>query len=213
MALSLNTGDVSAILIRLAEVFQQQKDRLNELDAKIGDGDHGLSMARGFAAAAKHVQEKSPATIGAVLMVGGMQFNEAAGSTIGILMFSAMREAGKTVREKEEITLSDMAFMLEAAVKGIMTRGKAWVGQKTILDSLHPALEVLQAGIASGAEEEKLVADAIRAAADGAEATRELKPEAGRARWFSERSLGQIDPGAVSAHLILKTAGDYLLGR
>jgi len=213
MAVSVKPEDTAAILDRLAEVFEQQKDHLNNLDTKIGDGDHGLSMARGFGAAARHVREKFPDTIAAMLMEGGMQFNEAAGSTIGILMFSAMREAGKAAGEKTEVTLYDLASMLEAAVQGIMKRGKAQVGQKTILDSLHPALHVLQAGLASRADERKLLADVIQAAADGAEATRDLKPEAGRARWFSERSVGQIDPGAVSGHLIIKTVVEYLLAR
>ncbi len=213
MPLTLNAGDVAAILNKLAEVFEGSKDHLNDLDTKIGDGDHGLSMARGFTAVAKYLKEKAPEAISAMLMDGGMQFNEAAGSTIGILMFSAMREAGKTVKDKEKVTLPDLAAMLEAAIQGIMKRGKAQVGQKTILDSLHPALVVLQAGIGSDAEEEKLVAAVIRAAADGAEKTRELSPEVGRARWFSERSQGQIDPGAVSGHLIIKTIGEYLLGK
>jgi len=213
MALTLKHEDVAAILTKLAEVFEQSKDHLNDLDTKIGDGDHGLSMARGFGAVARYVKEKAPATIGAMLMEGGMQFNEAAGSTIGILMFSAMREAGKGIKDKEEVTLSDLAAMLEAAIQGIMKRGKAQVGQKTILDSLHPALVVLQQGIEAGRDEEKLVAAVIQAAADGAEKTRDLRPEVGRARWFSERSQGQIDPGAVSGHLILKTLGEYLLGK
>ena len=94
-----------------------------------------------------------------------------------------------------------------------MKRGKAQIGQKTILDSLHPALVVLQQGIGSGDDEKKLVAEVIQAAADGAEKTRELRPEVGRARWFSERSQGQIDPGAVSGHLIIKTVGECLLGK
>ena len=213
MPLTLKPEDVAAILNKLAEVFEESKDHLNDLDTKIGDGDHGLSMARGFTAVAKYVKEKVPATISALLMEGGMQFNEAAGSTIGILMFSGMREAGKVVKDKEEATLSDLAAMLEAAIQGIMKRGKAQVGQKTILDSLHPALEALQQGLGSGMDEEKLVAAVIQAAADGAEKTRDLRPEAGRARWFSERSQGQIDPGAVSGHLIIKTAGEYLLGK
>ena len=213
MPLSLTLEDVAAILNELAEVFEESKDHLNDLDTKIGDGDHGLSMARGFTAVAKYVKEKAPATISALLMEGGMQFNEAAGSTIGILMFSGLREAGKVVKDKEEATLSDLAAMLEAAIQGIMKRGKAQVGQKTILDSLHPALVALQQGIGSGMDEEKLVAAVIQAAADGAEQTRDLKPEAGRARWFSERSQGQIDPGAVSGHLIIKTTGEYLLGK
>ncbi len=213
MPLTFKPVDVAAILCKLADVFEENKDRLNDLDTKIGDGDHGLSMARGFGAVAKYVKEKNPATISALLMDGGMQFNEAAGSTIGILVFSAMREAGKAVKDKKEVTLSDLAAMLEAAIQGIMKRGKAQVGQKTILDSLHPALDALQQGIEGGTNEEKLMAEVIQAAADGAEKTRDLKPEAGRARWFSDRSQGQIDPGAVSGHLILKTAGEYLLGK
>ena len=213
MPLTLNTQDAVALLTRLSEVFQQNKDHLNELDMKIGDGDHGLSMNRGFGAAAKYVQEHAPASISAALMDGGLQFNEAAGSTIGILMFSAMREAGKSVKDKNQVSLADMADMLEAAVAGISKRGKAEVGQKTILDSLHPALQALRSGLEAGTEEKALVAEVIKTAAEGAEHTRELVPEAGRARWFSERSKGQIDPGAVSGHLILKTVGEYLLSK
>ena len=214
MAVALKAEDLRNILEKLAGVFEESKDHLNDLDTKLGDGDHGLSMARGFGAVAAYVKEKCPTMISNILMEGGMQFNEAAGSTIGILMFSALREAGKAAAEKEQITLADLKEMLETAIKGIMKRGKAEVGQKTILDSLHPALRALEVGLATPEPDEKrLIESVVRAALEGADNTRQLEPSIGRAKWFAERSKGEIDPGAVSGYLIIQTVADYLLAR
>jgi dihydroxyacetone kinase-like protein len=157
----LTLRNVVELFGRLAAAFEQNRDRLNELDAAIGDGDHGLSMARGFSAVAAALREKAPATISDALTQGGMQFNEVSGSTIGILMFSAMREAGKTAAGKETLE----AEALEAAA---------------------------------------------RAAEEGAEATRGLDSKIGRARWFSERSRGALDPGAVSGAIIVRNVVDYV---
>ncbi len=212
MAITLKAEDLRNILIKLAGVFEENKDYLNDLDTKTGDGDHGLSMARGFSAVASYIREKSPQTIDKILMEGGLQFNEAAGSTIGILMFSALREAGKAAVEKEQITLAELKGLLDAAIGGIMKRGKAVAGQKTILDSLCPALKALEEGLAAaGSNEKKLIESVMQAAEKGAESTRNMKPGIGRARWFAERSRGEIDPGAVSGCLLIKTVGDYLL--
>jgi dihydroxyacetone kinase-like protein len=211
MSAALNAKDVKNVLKKLAEVFEENRDRLNDLDTKLGDGDLGRSMALGFAAVASYIDEKNPATIREMLMDGGMQFNEAAGSTIGILMFSAMREAGKALGEKQQIGLTELKEMLAAAIEGIKKRGKAEVGQKTILDSLHPALQVLEEGLNdSKADERALIKSAIEAASSGAESTREMPPTIGRAKWFADRSQGEIDPGAVSGALIIKTVGEYL---
>jgi len=157
MRVELDLPDVRAILGRLAEVFEERKDELNDLDTKIGDGDHGFSMARGFGAVRAHAEGGADKDIGELLMAGGMQFNEAAGSTIGILMFSALREAGKVAAGKTTLRLSDVADMLEAAITGITKRGKATVGQKTILDSLSPALTALREGLSAGEEEAAVV--------------------------------------------------------
>jgi dihydroxyacetone kinase-like protein len=206
----LTLRNVVELFGRLAAAFEQNRDRLNELDAAIGDGDHGLSMARGFSAVAAALREKAPATISDALTQGGMQFNEVSGSTIGILMFSAMREAGKTAAGKETLEAVDLAEMLAAAIEGIRRRGRAEVGQKTILDSLHPALEALRRGLASGSPEAEALEAAARAAEEGAEATRGLDSKIGRARWFSERSRGALDPGAVSGAIIVRNVVDYV---
>jgi phosphoenolpyruvate---glycerone phosphotransferase subunit DhaL len=207
----LRAADLAAIARRLAGAFAAERDRLNELDAKLGDGDHGLSMARGFSAVADLLEAQTQPSITEALLQAGSRFNEISGSTIGILMYSAMREAGKAVAGKEGVGLPDLATMLEAAVGGIRKRGKADVGQKTILDSLHPALTALRASLAAGAPEEQALRDAAQAAADGAERTRHMESTVGRARWFAERSKGEIDPGAVSGAIIVKTVVSCLL--
>lgn len=212
MSIALNIEDIKNILKKLAEVFKENREMLNDLDTKLGDGDHGRSMDLGFSAAAAYVAEHNPTGISEALTNGGMQFNEAAGSTIGILMFSAMREAGKACAGKEQIGLADLAAMLDGAIKAIMKRGKADVGQKTILDSLVPALRAIEEGLVkAGADEKAVIRKAIDAASAGAESTREMKPTIGRARWFTERSTNEIDPGAVSGALMVKTIGEYLL--
>ncbi len=143
-----------------------------------------------------------------------MQLNEAAGSTISILMFSAMRQAGQVVADEKQIGSIELRDMLDAAIKAIMKRGKAEVGQKTILHSLHPALTAPEAGLEKGESDSKaLIQAVIQAAADGAENTCNLRPGVGRAKWFVDRSQGEIDPGAVSGSLIVKTVGEYLLGK
>jgi phosphoenolpyruvate---glycerone phosphotransferase subunit DhaL len=211
MSMVLNADDVRKILEILAKVFKERKDELNHLDTKVGDGDHGRSMDLGFTAVDALAKEKPELTIKQLLMDGGMQFNEAAGSTIGILMFSAMREAGKALGDKEEIGLVELKEMLDAAIKAIMKRGKSELGQRTILDSLHPALKVLDDGMNdSKADDAALVQSAIEAASLGAESTKEMKPTIGRAKWFVDRAHGEIDPGAVSGALIIKIVGEYL---
>ena len=210
MGKNLNAGDVRTILQNLAAVFEEKKDELNHLDTKLGDGDHGRSMSLGFNGVVSFIKDKPDLTIKQMLMDGGMQFNEAAGSTIGILMFSAMREAGKALGDKETIELADLKEMLDAAIKGIMKRGKAEPGQRTILDSLHPAFQVLADGLNDpAADEGALIQSAIDAASAGAESTKEMKPTIGRAKWFVDRSQGEIDPGAVSGALMIKTVGEY----
>jgi dihydroxyacetone kinase-like protein len=208
----LAARDLIGIIKKLAQVFEENRNRLNELDAKIGDGDHGLSMARGFSAVASFLGETAPGSISDILMQGGMRFNEVSGSTIGILMFSAMREMGKAVAGKEKIGLLDLTAMLAAAIQGIEKRGKAAVGQKTILDSLQPALDALRRGLTVNESEDALLRAAAIAASEGAESTRIMESKIGRAKWFAERSRGELDPGAVSGSLIMNTVVEYLTG-
>ena len=209
MAIQLQQEDVKKIFIQLAETFNREKDFLNDLDSKIGDGDHGLSMSRGFNAVMKTVEESPDLTISEMLIEGGMQFNEVTGSTIGILIFSAMRAAGLAVKDKETLKLKDLQNMLQASIEAIKKRGKASKGQKTILDSLMPTLEYLEKQNAQ-IEESLIIKGMIKKAFEGAESTKKLESQIGRAKWFSDRSVGVMDPGAYTGHLILNTIGEYI---
>jgi len=127
--------------VTLANIFNQEKNYLSDLDSKIGDGDHVLSMFCGFNTIVKYLENNQNLSISDILTKGGLQFNEATGSTIGILIFSAMEAAGLAIKNKKSIDIKDLEFMLEVAVKAIMKRGEALAGQKTMLDSLVPSLK------------------------------------------------------------------------
>jgi dihydroxyacetone kinase-like protein len=124
-----------------------------------------------------------------------------------------MREAGNVISEqKDTLDIADLAHMLDAAVQAIMKRGKSQVGQKTILDSLAPASSAFSKILQTGKMDERdAIQNVIDAARTGAESTREMTSSIGRARWFSDRTLGVIDPGALSGYMIVKTVGEYII--
>ena len=210
MAIQLQQEDIKKIFVKLAETFTREKDFLNDLDSKIGDGDHGLSMLRGSNAVRKIIEHNPNFTISDMLTKGGMQFNEVTGSTIGILIFSAMRAAGLVIKGKETINLEDLKDMLKASIEAIKKRGKASKGQKTILDSLIPTLEYLEEQ-KNKTDESLIIKGVIKKAFEGAQSTKRLTSKIGRARWFSDRSIGVIDPGAYSGYLVLNTIGKYVI--
>lgn len=216
MSFKLNAQDIKKMIEKLALVFENQKDYLNELDSKIGDGDHGLSMSRGFSAITKYIQKNDLMNIADILVKGGMQFNEATGSTIGILIFSAMRSAGLAIKNKEFIDLKDLSVMFDEAIKAIIKTGKASVGQKTILDTFMPTFKFLSGQINNNLKEDKeddagIIKKTIEIAYKSTKSTEQMKSNIGRAKWFSNRSLGIIDPGAFSGYLIIKTIGEFIL--
>lgn len=194
---------VSAVL----SAIEDEQDYLNRLDAQLGDGDHGLSMATGLRALLASVEAAPENDLARILSEGGKAFNEAAGSTIGILMMAALRAAGKAADGREaRLDQAAAADLLDAAAEGIARRGKSGPGQKTILDTLVPAAAALRAA-ANGAG----AADAvIWAAHEGALSTRDMVSSTGRARWFKQRSVGVQDAGAWSGYLIIKALAESL---
>jgi dihydroxyacetone kinase-like protein len=219
MSFKLNAQDIKKMIEKLALVFENQKDYLNELDSKIGDGDHRLSMSRGFSAITKYIQKNDLINIADILVKGGIQFNEATGSTIGILIFSAMRSAGLAIKNKEFIDLKDLSVMFDEAIKAIIKTGKASVGQKTILDTFMPTFKFFSGQINNNLKKDKedkeddaeIIKKTIAIAYKSTKSTEQMKSNIGRAKWFSNRSLGIIDPGAFSGYLIIKTIGEFIL--
>lgn len=194
-----------------AAELERHRDRLNRLDADIGDGDHGANMTRGFAAVVARLDgapEDHPATelraIGMTLLstVGG-----AAGPLYGsffIGMATALRESAP----EPQLSAPEWAAALSAAVAGVQRRGRAEPGDKTMVDALLPASAALDAAAAGGAS----LAEGLRAAAEaadrGAEETIPLVARKGRASYLGERSAGHLDPGAASSALLLRAAAE-----
>ncbi|MBO8127461.1 MAG: dihydroxyacetone kinase subunit L [Firmicutes bacterium] len=204
----LKAADIKAFLTNMAKLMQEKKDELTELDSVIGDGDLGLTMSKGFAKVAETVGELDEADVGTILMKSGMAMAAAVPSTMGTLMATGLMRGGKAVQGKEEIGLPELAELMQAFVNGIMTRGKAKVGDKTILDSLYPAAEALKTAVKSGKTLAEGVSVAYQEAVAGLEATREMVSQHGKAACFQEKTRGKQDPGATVGMYLLKALAE-----
>ena len=206
----MDTKKILEIIAAIAKKIEAEKDFLTELDNEIGDGDHGINLARGF----KSVEEKLPTfadkDIGAILKGVGTQLVSTVGGASGPLYGTAFMKAGNTCKGKTELTDAEFAAAIDAAIGGIKMRGKAVEGEKTMLDALCPAYKVLKAGIDGGKDLVAALSDGVDAAAKGVEYTKTIIATKGRASYLKERSLGHQDPGATSSLFMLQTALEVL---
>ena len=196
-------------LSKISEKITANKDFLTELDREIGDSDHGINMARGFAA----VMEKlSPdeSDIGAVLKKTGMTLLSKVGGASGPLYGTAYMEAGKVMAGKVEAAPEDFNAIFDAAIAGIQKRGKAVKGEKTMLDAIIPAKETYAKKISEGANIVEALEAACKSAREGVEYTKTIIATKGRASYLGERSIGHQDPGATSSTLTLEAILDYM---
>lgn len=197
----------------MAAAMEENRRYLTKLDSEIGDGDHGTNMHRGFQAALERLEGAETNTPADVLKAVSMALISKVGGAAGPLYGTAFLRASTALANKDEISASDAAEAIEAALGGIKQRGKAAVGDKTIVDALEPAAEAAAEaakGDAAG------VAAVFRAAADaaeeGAESTVPLVARKGRASYLGERSAGHRDPGATSTQMLLDAAARALEG-
>ncbi|MCR5403870.1 MAG: dihydroxyacetone kinase subunit L [Butyrivibrio sp.] len=195
----------------IGEKIIENKDFLTDLDREIGDADHGVNMARGFQAVIEKVSQDE-ADIGAVLKKTGMTLLSTVGGASGPLYGTAYMEAAKVVAGKQEMSAEDFKLCLQAAIAGIQKRGKAEKGEKTMLDSLIPALEAYTDRIDAGAGMAEALDAACKAANEGIEFTKTIAATKGRASYLGERSIGHQDPGATSATLTLEVIRDFIKG-
>jgi dihydroxyacetone kinase-like protein len=188
----------------VAEKMKENREFLTDLDAKIGDGDHGINMDRGFTAVLVKLETMPDADIGAMLKAVGMALLSTVGGASGPLYGTAYMRVGAALAGKAEITAEDALQALKAAQEGIQTRGKAVEGEKTMLDALIPAIRALEKGLEDGLSGAAWWAKGIEAAEAGIEYTKTIIATKGRASYLGERSLGFQDPGATSLTLMLK---------
>ena len=195
----------------IGEKITENKDFLTDLDREIGDADHGVNMARGFAAVIEKVPQDNP-DIGAALKKCGMTLLSTVGGASGPLYGTAYLEAAKVLAGKETLSAEDFQLALAAAVAGIQKRGKAVRGEKTMLDALMPALDAYTQAIEEGGSLAEGLESACVAAAEGVEYTKTIAATKGRASYLGERSIGHQDPGATSATMTLEVIRDFVRG-
>ena len=194
-------------LQRSAKALRENRDYLTQLDSAIGDADHGVNMDRGFTAVMDKLPGVADKDIGTILKTVGTTLVSTVGGASGPLYGTAFLRAGMALAGKFELQDGDVLTALEAALEGIMARGKAKPGEKTMIDSLLPATETFKAELAAGTPLKAALAKATQSAEEGVKATIPMLATKGRASYLGERSIGHQDPGATSALLFLKAMG------
>jgi dihydroxyacetone kinase-like protein len=195
---------ITTWLADAGEDISSQSDYLTQLDAAIGDGDHGTNMRRGFEAVDKALAGQGHSTPpGRLLIVAGKTLVATVGGASGPLWGSALRRAGRTFGDSDSFDGNQLALALDAAIEGVVELGAAAPGDKTMVDALAPAARAMHGALDSGRTLEDAAKAAAEAARAGAEATIPMQARKGRASYLGERSIGHQDPGATSTAIII----------
>ncbi|MFB2968182.1 dihydroxyacetone kinase subunit DhaL [Aerosakkonema sp. BLCC-F183] len=189
----------------VAIVLEQNKDYLTELDAAIGDADHGINMNRGFQKVITQLPGVADKDIGTILKTVSMTLISSVGGASGPLYGTLFLRASTAVAGKQELNKEDTIAFFEAAIDGVVQRGKANLGDQTMLDALSPAKDAFKQAVADGANIPEALQKAVAAAEEGVKNTIPLVAKKGRASYLGDRSIGHQDPGATSSYLILRT--------
>ncbi len=200
--------DVVAWIKAVAEMISENSSYLTQLDSDIGDADHGANMDRGFKAVIKKLPEVEDKDIGTIFKSVGMTLISTVGGAGGPLYGTWFLQAGMKTAGKMELTPADWSEALEAALNGIVMRGKAEPGDKTMVDALTPAVAALKQAVQANQPLNTALELSAEAAKKGMEATIPLVARKGRASYLGERSAGHQDPGATSSYLMLRVAAD-----
>jgi dihydroxyacetone kinase len=204
MSENISSDAVVAALTRVGRALVEQEDYLTSLDQQMGDGDLGITLSKiGLA-----LQEFAGGTpvdgdIGKWLGKAGMAANKAGSSSFGTLLATAFMRGGKVVAGKSELAAADLAAMFTAADVGVQERGKAQLGDKTVVDALHPAALAFAAAVEAGDPLPTATATALQAAEAGRDSVTPLRSKIGRASWVGERTEGKVDAGCEALVLML----------
>lgn len=202
---------VKEILLSINSVMDDNKEYLSELDAAIGDGDHGHNMARGFSKVAEDLNNNEYEDLGLLFKKVAMMLISNVGGASGPLYGTAFMELGKSFTGKSQLEIADLAIILDSSLKGIKMRGKAEPEDKTIIDALEPAYLSVKEDLENNRSKEDILNNMVDAAEKGVEHTKDIVAKKGRASYLGERSIGHQDPGATSTYLIMKTIRDNIL--
>jgi phosphoenolpyruvate---glycerone phosphotransferase subunit DhaL len=196
----LTVQEMKAWLIQVDELIQSKKAYLTELDQAIGDGDHGLNLARGFKEVTKKIEATDYSDIGQLFKDTGMVLLSKVGGASGPLYGSAFIKAAVALQGKQRVSIPELTMALEDGLQAIKMRGKAHITDKTMIDVWEPILSFLKE---SGEEVNWDAADDL--AKEKMEATKEIEAKKGRAAYLGKRSIGHIDPGSASSYYLFSS--------
>ncbi len=199
----ISSSSVISAMQRVCIALQAQSDYLTSLDQAVGDGDLGITLSKIAAALLEYATTAPVDDLGKFLANAGMAANRVGSSTMGTLLATALMRAGKEVKGQSELTQANLVAMLTATNVGMQERGKASLGDKTVIDALHPAAEALAAAISSGASLKDAGQKMVAAAKAGRDAVTPLRSRIGRAAWVGDRTVGKVDPGCATLVIIL----------
>jgi dihydroxyacetone kinase-like protein len=196
---------IKRFLLALSSKIMSERDHLNKLDAACGDGDFGIAMYLGFRSVQRIIEEQATNDISALLSGTGSAILSSVGGASGPVFATFFTEMGKKAKGKSKIQLEDLAMMLEASLEGTCLRGRAKVGDKTVVDSLEPAVRSLREAADEGAKLLHGLQDAAEASKRGCDYTASLVAKHGKARYLGQEAVGHIDPGAYVVQIVFET--------
>lgn len=209
----VNCGELKEILCDVSSMIDRKKLYLSELDAAIGDGDHGLNLSKGFKAVEEKIQSVGNDDAGIILKTAGMALVTTVGGASGPLYGTAFMKGAAVVNNKSSIDMNDFLNILTESLNGIKMRGKSTEGEKTMIDTLSPVVDEVKKDLEEGKDSEFILENIKDIARKGMESTRDIIATKGRASYLKERSIGHKDPGATSMYYILDTICESVINK
>ncbi|HYY31258.1 MAG TPA: dihydroxyacetone kinase subunit DhaL [Chthoniobacterales bacterium] len=207
---NISSAQIESWIERFAAHIAEQKDYLTQLDAAIGDADHGANMHRGMKAVLAKKAETQNSDIGGFLKMVAMTLISTVGGASGALYGTFFLQASSSAASKTELSPAEFGALLDKGLAGIVLRGKAAIGDKTMVDSLQPGIKAYKRSLEAGEPLKEALAAALTAADEGLKSTIPLVARRGRASYLGERSAGHADPGATSTVLLFRSAAESL---
>ena len=202
---TITTPQMLRALDAMCDTIENEKEYLSELDGAIGDGDHGVNMAKCFREVKKKLAESAAEDVGTLFKDVGMVVLNSVGGAMGALYGTFFLKLSQECAGKSEVNLSDLVTMFQTGEQGILDIGKASLGDKTLIDTLSPAVRAIEAAEKEGKKLAGALADFEQAAKVGMKSTREMLAKMGRASRLGERTIGHQDAGATSCYFILRS--------
>jgi dihydroxyacetone kinase-like protein len=206
--MAVNRQDVLRWLDALQKVFNENRQQLTDLDSAVGDGDFGISLDRGFTAVQSELSANPPADLRAVFQSVATILIKTMGGSSGPLLGTFFLRAAATCAGKSELAPADVVALFQAGVEGLQQRGKAALGDKTMMDAWLPAVNAMRSALESGSGLAEILETGAAAAEAGMRATITMQARKGRGSYLGERSVGHQDPGATATYMLFKAAAE-----